>query len=67
MPEQACRKCGCTNARGCVREPGLLEEPHLILDGTPLVTCGWAEEDLCTACAPDADVLGEWLHPAAAA
>lgn len=31
-----CRVCGCTEDDACIGENG--------------VTCGWAEDDLCTAC-----------------
>jgi hypothetical protein len=34
-PARACRACGCTENRACVA------------DGE---ACGWAEQDLCTAC-----------------
>lgn len=33
--EQACRVCGCTESNACVDDDG---------------PCGWAEDDLCTAC-----------------
>ena len=40
---QVCRKCGCSDFDAC---GGLLLEP-----------CDWAEDDLCSACAPaSADV-----------
>ncbi len=32
---QQCRECGCTQGNACVTVSG---------------TCGWAKEDLCTAC-----------------
>lgn len=35
---RTCRECGCTDARACLE------------DGMP---CGWAEADLCTACAKE--------------
>ncbi|MCR9218960.1 MAG: hypothetical protein NXI21_01920 [Alphaproteobacteria bacterium] len=36
ISDRQCRLCGCTDITACV-------EP----DGSP---CGWADEDLCTAC-----------------
>lgn len=32
-----CRECGCTDARACMTSEG---------------PCSWAEDDLCSACAP---------------
>lgn len=58
-----CRECGCTEANACVRPASFYEAHDIVLDdGTPLVSCGWAEEDLCTACVVDADP--GWVHPA---
>jgi hypothetical protein len=52
-PATACRECGCTEERACVR---------VDWEGLP-ETCSWAEPDLCTACAPGGVAVG-WLHPA---
>lgn len=50
----ACRVCGCTDQRACVR-----------MRGTDLPeVCGWAEPDLCTACIEGAS---GWHHPEASA
>lgn len=43
-----CRECGCTEMVACVR------------DEDDSSACGWAQEDLCTACVPDAE---GWDHP----
>jgi hypothetical protein len=62
VARRTCRACGCTDDAACVREAGLLDDAHLVLDdGTPLVTCGWAEVDLCTACVSGAGP--GWRHP----
>ena len=42
QPERACRRCGCTQGHACVTFEG---------------TCGWAEEDLCTACLTPAEKI----------
>jgi hypothetical protein len=62
--QQRCRRCGCTHDRACIREAGMLDEPTDVFpDGTPIVTCGWAEPDLCTACLPEAG--DDWSRPEA--
>lgn len=64
MAERTCRVCGCGETNACVREAGMLEEATLSFQGVGFVTCGWAEQDLCTACAGDP---GEWRQPMSAA
>lgn len=47
-----CRVCGCTNNHPCTRTTAKSNW-----------TCGWAEDDLCTACTPGA--AADWVHPPA--
>jgi hypothetical protein len=49
-----CRVCGCTNDYPCTRRTKASNW-----------TCGWAEDDLCTACTPDA--APGWVHRSAKA
>lgn len=49
MCERACRACGCTADRACIR-----------LDVVTF-TCWWVDVDLCCACTPGASP--DWIHP----
>jgi hypothetical protein len=50
-PPQRCRVCGCVETIACVQE------------GDESSACGWADVDLCTACAHGPEEAGKWAHP----
>lgn len=51
---RACRGCGCTDARACIK-------PYKTTLGTMYDSCSWVAPELCSACAPGADAA--WVHP----
>ena len=60
LATRACRSCGCTDDRACVREATVLDGPVEML--ASVVTCSWVEDDLCSACRPGAECEG-WQRP----
>lgn len=60
--ERTCRECGCTDNNACVFPSTTHDEATPA--GRP-TTCHWIEDDLCSACDPDApeDVAHLWQHP----
>src|SRR5205807_1225683 len=58
-PQRRCRVCGCTEDNACVREG--LPAPGTRDSSMPR-RCWWVEENLCSACMPDAAQY-DWRHP----
>lgn len=57
---RTCRSCGCTNSAACVRVRNAAELLDAAGPLTQVECCSWVEDDLCSACTPDA--AENWQH-----